>query len=73
MPGSAAMPGSEAMPGTDMRGGDAMMGGGAMMAGGAMLGRDLTPAALAEKPVNELFLMVSQTCAACHTKYRAEK
>lgn len=58
----------------DMMGmGSAMMddtGMGGMMGTAQPMAMDLD--SLAELPVDHLFLQVSQTCSACHTKYRAE-
>jgi cytochrome c556 len=59
---------------TDMMGmGSAMTddtGMGGMMGTAQPMAMDLD--SLAELPVDHLFLQVSQTCSACHTKYRAE-
>ncbi len=54
-----------------MMGGQSMMGGQTMMGAGSMM-NDLGIEELAELPADAVFMMVSQTCAACHTKYRAE-
>jgi hypothetical protein len=43
---------------------------GGMMGTAQPMAMDLD--SLAELPVDHLFLQVSQTCSACHTKYRAE-
>ncbi|MGY3439693.1 MULTISPECIES: c-type cytochrome [unclassified Marinovum] len=66
----ANMMGGSAMGGATM-GGDAM-GSGAMM-GGAAAASLPSPDALAEMPADAVFRLVSQTCASCHTKFRAEK
>lgn len=61
-----------------MMGGGAMMGGQTMMGGGTMMGTGAKMAEpgleqLAEMPADAVFQQVGQTCAACHTKFRAEK
>jgi len=53
--------------GDDMMAGD-MMGGDMMGGGEPMMGIE----ALADMPVDAVFDMVSQTCAACHTAFRAD-
>lgn len=71
---SASMMGGDTMMGgQSMMGGDNMMGGGGMMGGSGPMTAELDPAQLAEMPADAVFRMVSQTCAACHTKFRAEK
>jgi len=60
-------PEATANTGTMMGGNSAMMGGSAPMMSDA-LGLE----ELAEMPVDGVFAMVSQTCSACHTKFRAE-
>lgn len=72
MMGSNTMMGSGAgMMGTGS-GGQAMMGGETMMGSGpGMSEPDLEQ--LAKMPADAVFQMVGQTCAACHTKFRAEK
>ena len=71
---SASMMGGDTMMGgQSMMGGDDMMGGGGMMGGSGPMTAELDPAQLAEMPADAVFRMVSQTCAACHTKFRAEK
>ncbi len=62
-------------PAATMMGGGTMMGGTGMMSGtGMMMGQmpamDLDH--LAEMPADGVFNMMSQTCAACHTLFRAE-
>ncbi len=56
-----------------MMGSQSMMGSGNMM-GGGMMGemRNMGLEELAEMPADGVFTMISQTCSACHTKYRAE-
>ena len=49
-----------------MMGSDSMMGAGSMMA--SVPGRE----ELSEMPADGVFMMLSQACSACHTKYRAE-
>lgn len=72
MMGSDTMMGSGAgMMGTGS-GGQTMMGGETMMAARAGMSEpDLDQ--LAKMPANAVFRMVGQACAACHTKFRAEK
>lgn len=55
------------MGGNAMMGSDDMMGGSGMMAG-ATMGRE----ELAEMPADAVFAMVSNTCSACHTRFRTE-
>ena len=56
-----------------MMGTGTMMGSGAMMDGGMMaeIG-NIGLEELSEMPADGVFTMISQTCSACHTKYRAE-
>ena len=61
------------MMGTEgMMGSGSMMGGGMM--GGGMMGEigNMGFEELSEMPADGVFTMISQTCSACHTKYRAE-
>ena len=61
------------MPGGGMMGGNqGMMGAGQGMMGGAP-GQMMTADMLAEMPVNAGFMAVTQTCSACHQKFRAEE
>lgn len=67
------------MGGQSMMGGGSMMAGQSMMGGGSMMGssvtsdfRNLGPEEFSEMPADAVFMMVSQTCSACHTKFRAE-
>lgn len=56
-----------------MMGGQSMMGGGSMMGGSVTSDfRNLGPEEFSEMPADAVFMMVSQTCSACHTKFRAE-
>lgn len=64
--------GDSMMGGSSMMGGDSMMGGSGMMGAGPAM-NDLGPEELSEMPADAVFRMVSQTCASCHTKFRAEK
>ena len=64
---------------SSMMGGESMMGGQSMMGGGSMMGNSATsefrnygPEEFSEMPADGVFMMVSQTCSACHTKFRAE-
>lgn len=52
----------------------AMMGSGSTMMGGsaAMMSGVMGRKELSEMPADGVFTMVSQTCSACHTKFRAE-
>ena len=52
----------------------AMMGTGSAMMGGSapMMDGTLGLEALSEMPADGVFALVSQTCSACHTKFRAE-
>lgn len=60
------------MPGGNMMGsGQAMMGGSQPMMGGSAT-QIMTTGMLAEMPVNAAFMAVTQTCSACHQKFRAE-
>ena len=56
---------------TMMGNGSGMMGGDSMM-GGDAIGNMMTVDMIAEMPVDRVFTMISQTCSACHTKFRAE-
>jgi cytochrome c556 len=62
-----------------MMGGQSMMSGRSMMGSGSMMGGSATSEIrylgleeLSEMPADGVFMMVSQTCSACHTKFRAE-
>lgn len=66
MTGGSMMGGS--MMGGSMMGGSMM--GGSMMAAGA---RIPDPEMFASMPADGVFNMVTQTCSACHTKFRLEK
>ena len=64
---------------SSMMGGESRMGGQAMMGGGSTMGNSATsefrnygPEEFSEMPADGVFMMVSQTCSACHTKFRAE-
>ncbi|MDA5095887.1 cytochrome c, partial [Aliiroseovarius sp. KMU-50] len=54
-----------------MGGGSAMMGAGTMM-GSGMMGNGMTAEHIAEMPADGAFVMLTQVCSACHTKFRAE-
>ena len=70
--GSGAGMGQSMMGGSTMMGnGSGMMGGDSMM-GGDAIGNMMTVDMIAEMPVDRVFTMISQTCSACHTKFRAE-
>ena len=56
---------------TMMGSGQGMMGTGQGMMGGTP-GQMMTTEMLAEMPVNAGFMAVTQTCSACHQKFRAE-
>lgn len=57
--------------GSGMMGGASMMGGGSMM-GAGMMGGSPNQAQLSEMPADGVFMMLSQTCSACHTQFRSE-
>ena len=59
------------MGGQTMMGGQSMMGGQTAMGMGSMM-NDMDIDLLAQMPADGVFMMVSQTCSACHTKFRAE-
>ena len=65
--GAGMMANSETMMGSSMMGSETMMGGG-MMTGGVP-GRE----ELSEMPADGVFMMLSQACSACHTRFRSEK
>ena len=46
--------------------------GGSMMGGGAMMGGSPSAEALSQMPADGVFMMLSQTCSACHTRFREE-
>ena len=64
------------MGGGNMMSGGNMMGSGGMMGGQGMMGNGmiaaLRPEELAEMPAGGVFMMMGQTCSACHTKFRTE-
>ena len=74
--GAAMMGGQNMMGGGNMMSGGNMMGSGGMMGGQAMMGNGmiaaLRPEELAEMPAGGVFMMMGQTCSACHTKFRTE-
>ncbi len=75
MPGGGMMGSGQGMMGTGqtmMGGNQSMMGTGQGMMGGAP-GQMMTAEMLAEMPVNAGFMAVTQTCSACHQKFRAEE
>ncbi|UWQ77422.1 cytochrome c [Leisingera sp. M658] len=59
------------MMGSSHMGSGSMMGGG-MVAGGAMMGGSPGAEALSQMPADGVFMMLSQTCSACHTRFREE-
>ncbi len=74
MPGGGMMGSGQGMMGTGqtmMGGNQSMMGTGQGVMGGAP-GQMMTAEMLAEMPVNAGFMAVTQTCSACHQKFRAE-
>ena len=74
MPGGGMMGSGKGMMGagqTMMGGNQTMMGAGQGMMGGAPT-QMMTTEMLAEMPVNAGFMAVTQTCSACHQKFRAE-
>ena len=70
-------PGGTPMASSNMMGGAGMMGGsGGMMGGSGMMGSSapmMDADHLAEMPAEAVFTMMSQTCSACHTRFRAEE
>ncbi|PTX72759.1 c-type cytochrome [Sulfitobacter mediterraneus] len=68
MPGGGMMGTGQTMMGS----GQGMMGTGQGMMGGTP-GQMMTTEMLAEMPVNAGFMAVTQTCSACHQKFRAEE
>ncbi len=52
--------------------GSGMMGGASMMGGGAMMGGIPGREELSEMPADGVFMMLGQTCSACHTRFRSE-
>lgn len=74
MDAGALMGGGFMTSGETMMGGAAMMGAGSGMAG-MMVGHEpmMGVEHLSEMPANVVFEMVSQTCTACHTRFRADK
>ena len=66
---SGSMMGTGTMMGSGtMMGGNSAMGGMMGQLGDGMMDADM----LASMPADMLFTRISQTCSACHTKYRAE-
>ncbi|MCA0871411.1 cytochrome c [Seohaeicola saemankumensis] len=55
-----------------MGGGSTMMGSGSGMMGGGMMGGRMTVEQIGAMPADGAFAMVTQTCSACHTKFRLE-
>ena len=75
IPGGGMMGAGQGMMGTGqtmMGGNQPMMGAGQGMMGGAPT-QMMTTEMLAEMPVNAGFMAVTQTCSACHQKFRAEE
>jgi cytochrome c556 len=67
---------ADAMASESMMGGMGMMGGGDSMMGNSMMADDkpmMSADQLSKMPVDRVFTMVSQTCSACHTRFRADK
>ena len=74
MPGGGMMGSGDGMMGTGqtmMDGNQTKMGTGQGMKGGAPT-EMMTTEMLAEMPVNAGFMAVTQTCSACHQKFRAQ-
>ncbi|KAE9625892.1 c-type cytochrome [Parasedimentitalea maritima] len=61
---------TDAGQGTSLMGGS-MMGSG-MMGSSTMMGKVPSEKELSEMPADGVFMMLSQTCSACHTRFRAE-
>ncbi|TMV10004.1 cytochrome c [Ruegeria sediminis] len=57
--------------GAGMMAGGSMMGG-SMMGSGMMMGGVPGREKLSEMPADGVFMMLSQTCSACHTRFRSE-
>lgn len=55
-----------------MGGTTSMMGDSTGMMGGGIAGDMMSVDMIGEMPVDRVFTMISQTCSACHTKFRAE-
>ena len=75
MPGGGMMGAGQGMMGTGqtmMGGNQPMMGAGQGMMGAAPT-QMMTTEMLAKMPVNAGFMAVTQTCSACHQKFRAEE
>ena len=49
-----------------------MMTGASMMGGGMMMGGVPGREELSEMPADGVFMMLSQSCSACHTRFRSE-
>ena len=60
------MEGSNSMMGSSGMGSGSMMGAGGMMGGARSVGD------LSQMPADGVFMMLSQVCSACHTRFRAE-
>ncbi|KUJ85176.1 cytochrome C [Ruegeria marisrubri] len=68
--GAGMMGGGSMMGSGMMTGGSAMMGSGMM--GGMMMGGVPGREELSEMPADGVFMMLSQACSACHTRFRSE-
>ena len=55
-----------------MMGGQSGMMGGGMIMGGDGFPDGMTPERMGRMPVDRAFMMVTQTCSACHDRYRQE-
>jgi len=55
-----------------MMGGQSGMMGGGMIMGGDGFPDGMTPERIGRMPVDRAFMMVTQTCSACHDRYRQE-
>lgn len=64
--------GTSMMSGSTMMGSSSMMGTGTMMGSGTMMGGVPGREELSEMPADGVFTMLSQTCSACHTRFRSE-
>lgn len=63
---------SSGMSSDSMMGADTLMGEGTMMAGVSMMDGTMGLEEFSDMPTDAIFNMVSQTCSACHTKFRTE-
>ena len=60
------------MEGSNTMMGSSGMGSGSMMGAGGMMGGARSVGDLSQMPADGVFMMLSQVCSACHTRFRAE-